>query len=569
MIKKIIIIQATCIYNSIPERSFLKLKDNENVIGYLILRLQKSNGHICIATSNHKEDDVFEDIAKTYCIDIYRGELDNIPLRLLEAASKYDVTDFIRILANYPFVDIQLMNELFDAHINGRYDYSYNEHLNGVLWGTGCDVFNVDFLKKLVNNNMTDSQMYTIESYIRQNADQYKVLEFGYYEKRAGYKLNIESRKDYEVALEIANNVEEISNANIIKYLNAHKVLALYNLEAPPKEAGIEKLFLNSAKTDIILHKQFPDLTYPISVEMTLTNACNMNCIYCSDAMLRKRQGVKEQISFEEFKHLLDDLAKGGTKGVVIEGGGEPTLYSHFTEIVDYACSAGLAVGLITNGSNRIHKKTLSKFEWIRVSLDASTPDEYKKLKGVNFYEQVIDNIAYYAKYCPTVGVGYVVTSQNISQIEPLVMRLRELKVAYIQLRPVVDCDELYPYGVDLSYLKVYQTNSFGVQVDGMIDNATSGNHGLPCYASSITSVISGDGSVYICGRLNIYDWLKPIGNIKENSYYEIWNSEERKKQLDMISDCTFCKNNCPQCRVSKFNALFEKLYSIKSTHFI
>ena len=244
-------------------------------------------------------------------------------------------------------------------------------------------------------------------------------------------------------------------------------------------------------------------------------------------------------------------------------------MYSRFDEVVDYARNAGLAVGLITNGSKRLSEETLSKFEWIRVSLDASTPAEYKELKGVDFYERVIDNIAYYAKHCPTVGVGYVVTSQNISQIEPLVIRLRELKASYIQLRPVVDCDELYPHDVDLSYLKFYMTREFGVQVDGMIENARPGNHSLPCYASSITSIISGDGSVFICGRLNIYDWLKPIGNIREQSFSDIWNGEERRKQLEMISDGKFCKENCPQCRVTKFNVLFDKLYSIKSTHFI
>ncbi len=569
MQNKLIIIQATCIYDSIPRRAFLKLGDGTDIIGYIIGRLKGCGGNICIATSDRPEDDVFAKAAGEHSVGIYRGELDDIPRRLAGAAAQYGAENFIRVFANYPFIDIPLMERLYEAHVAGHYDYSYNEHLHGVLWGTGCDVFNTAFLKRMVEDGMTESQMRTVESYIRQNAGKHKVFEYDYHERRSGYKVNIESEKDYEVAVEIANNIPEITNDGIVKYLNDHKVLAAHNLEAPPKEAGIEKLFLNSFKTDAILQRRFPDMTYPISVEMTLTNACNMNCVYCSDAMLRSRQGMTEQISLEEFKRLFDDLAKGGTKGIVIEGGGEPTLYSHFDEVVDYARGSGLAVGLITNGSRRLPEETLSKFEWIRVSLDASTAEEYKELKGVGFYERVLDNIAYYARHCPAVGVGYVVTSRNISQIEPLVMRLREMKAAYIQLRPVVDCDELYPRGVDLSYLKVYRTNGFGVQVDGMVENAEGGNHGLPCYASSITSVISGDGSVYICGRLNIYDWLKPIGNIKEKSFSEIWGGEERRRQLEMISDREFCRAKCPQCRVSKFNALFDKLYAIKSTHFI
>ena len=105
--------------------------------------------------------------------------------------------------------------------------------------------------------------------------------------------------------------------------------------------------------------------------------------------------------------------------------------------------------------------------------------------------------------------------------------------------------------------------------VDGMVDNAVGGNHELPCYASSLTSIISGDGSVYICGRLNIYDWLKPIGNIREESFRDIWNGEERREQTKKILDPEFCKKNCPQCRISKFNLMFDKLFAVKSKPFI
>lgn len=229
----------------------------------------------------------------------------------------------------------------------------------------------------------------------------------------------------------------------------------------------------------------------------------------------------------------------------------------------------GLAVGLITNGTQDLAPDLLSEFEWIRVSLDASTAKEYKSLKGVDCFEKVILNIAKYAQYCSSVGVGYVVTNQNISQIEPLVLRLRELNVSYIQCRPVVDSKELYPANIDLSYLTFYQTGKFGVVVEGMVENAERGNHGLPCRAHSITSIISGDGSVYICGRLNIYDWLKPIGNITQQSFHSIWNGDERRRQAKMIQQADFCEQNCPQCRISKFNALLHKLSLVKSANFI
>ena len=565
-----IIIQASNWNESIKDRLWLPINGIEGTLSFLIHRLKASDlKNITIVSSNMLNDDIFEEFAKRENVDIVRGEFSDIPIRLLMAVQKADADIIVRINANSPFVDIEKMKELVSEHIKGGYDYSFNEHRRGVVWGTGCDVFRTDILKQLSKEDLNPNQRETIGQYIRQNGKQFKVFEYVCDNERPNYKLNLETYKDYEVICEIVNNVNDYSLETIIGYLKAHPLIANYNIEGPPKETGLEKLFFSPDKVENILSKRLPDMLYPISVELTLTNSCNLKCIYCSDKNLRERQGLSEQMSLDTLKRLFDDLASGGTKGIVLEGGGEPTIYPKFSEVVNYAVSVGLAVGLITNGTRSMEKELLEKFEWIRVSLDASTAEEYLSLKGVDKFETVLDNISHYAECCKTVGVGYVVTKNNLSQIEPLVIRLREMGVSYVQCRPVVDNPDLYPEGTDLSYLRYYQNSNFGVMIDGMKENAQSGNGGLPCYAHSITGIISGDGSVYICGRLNIYDWLKPIGNINEQSFRRIWYGVERQNQAELLTDGDFCKTNCPQCRISKFNQMFSRLYNVKSVHFI
>ncbi|WWR16272.1 radical SAM protein [Lachnospiraceae bacterium JLR.KK008] len=563
-----VILQVSNEKESMSNRSF-RMLEGFPIIEYLIRRLQKREGlQVIISTSDLKKDDIFETIAEKYGVPVIRAEYTDVLHRMQKACQFFESNDFIRVFANNPLLDIEEMVKLYQRHVEGTYDYSYNEHQQGVLWGTGCEVFSKRLLEHLLAKNLRTSQLETLSFYIRQNITDIKILKYIQCEKRRGYKLNLESEKDYEIITEIVTNNQEISNDSIGRYLDQHKVLARYNLEEPSKEVGLEKLYIHTDKISSILNHTF-DFVYPVSVELTLTNICNLDCVYCSDRELRSRQGHDKSFSLETLKKLFVDLARGGTRGVTFEGGGEPTLYPHFEEAVNYARQQGLAVGLITNGTVKLSQEVLRQFEWIRVSLDASTAREYAELKGVDCFERVISNIGYYAEHCDTVGVGYVVTKNNLSQIEALVMRLRELRAAYIQMRPVVDCEELYPYGTDLSYLKFYQMSGFGVIIDGMTENAESGNHDLPCVANGITSVISGDGSVYICGRLNIYDWLEPIGNIVETPFHEIWNGSKRRQQWEMVHDGEFCSRNCPQCRVSKFNQLFERLENIKSKSFI
>lgn len=565
-----VILQASNYKESFQNRSFQMIQ-GVPAISYIIRRLKHENDtRVVLAVSDMTEDDIYIEIAKTEGVEIYRGAYDNLLGRLCGAAHESKTENFVRVYANYPLLDIDQMKQLYEEHIKGGYDYSYNEHQQGVLWGTGCEVFRTGFLEALDGLELQKCQREAIGFYIRQSGDGNKIFKKQVCQKRPGYKLCLETKKDLAVIKELTSNLgDEIANDKIIEYFSKHSVLGVYNVEEPAKEVGLEKLFLHPEKVSSLITEKDLDKLYPISVELTLTNRCNLNCVYCSDNDLRKRQGKKQALHYEVIERLLSDLAEGGTKGIVLEGGGEPTLYPEFERIVKFAKGKGLGIGLITNGTVSLDAELLREFEWIRVSLDASTSKEYMELKGVDCFESVVNNITRYAKYCDTVGVGYVVTNKNISQIETLVMRIRESGAAYIQLRPVVDSEELYPYDVDLSFLKCYQNHRFAVILDGMKENAKSGNGSLSCRAHSLTSIISGDGSVYLCGRLNIYRWLRPIGNINNESFHEIWLGEERRNQAEMVKDAEFCKRNCPQCRIAKFNELLDRLEHVGSKHFI
>jgi radical SAM protein with 4Fe4S-binding SPASM domain len=334
-------------------------------------------------------------------------------------------------------------------------------------------------------------------------------------------------------------------------------------------EIGLTKLMLFPEKLNNILNineQNTIDKTYPISVELSLTNKCNQHCVWCSDYELRNR--LPGTLDKKTIFKLIDDLKKGGTKGIVIEGGGEPTLHSDFCDIVEYITDKGLAVGLITNGVLLNYEHLLEKFEWIRVSLDASDKSEYLRLKKTNYFDRVMNNIKIIASKTKVCGVGYILTQYNLDNLDELSVRLKKMGVKYIHFRPVIDNPDLY-IEKDLSYLKKYENKDFSILDSALNENKIRGNSELPCIAHSITSVISANGDVFICGRLNIYNWLEPLGNIKENSFNEIWNGEKRIGQAKKVLDSNFCNRYCPECRITKFNIFLNDLKNIKTKNFI
>jgi organic radical activating enzyme len=71
-------------------------------------------------------------------------------------------------------------------------------------------------------------------------------------------------------------------------------------------------------------------------------------------------------------KRYVSDLHGRGLRAVILTGGGEPTIYKHFNELVQWIHGLGLKVALITNGTKtaRVERATWRCFSWVRVSLN-------------------------------------------------------------------------------------------------------------------------------------------------------------------------------------------------------
>jgi radical SAM protein with 4Fe4S-binding SPASM domain len=342
-----------------------------------------------------------------------------------------------------------------------------------------------------------------------------------------------------------------------------------------PDEIGLEKILLFPEKLSSLGHNRLTmDPLYPVSVELSLTSRCNLSCLWCSD--LKSRSLCLDRLDPAILDRLFSDLAAGGTRGVTIEGGGEPTLWPHFERAAGLALAKGLSIGLITNGTNLFPPERdplfFSGFQWIRLSLDAASPKQYKELKGLDHFEEILKNIETLAglKPKPTLGVGFVLTRFNDSPgpLRELALTLRRLGADYLHLRPVVDHPGMVSYRppIDLSDL---ESPAFSVNTGALTDNQARGNDGLPCLAHSLSAVITADGSVFLCGRLNDDPATGSMGSILNSSFRDIWRGSARLRQTAMAARGDYCHSHCPQCRMTKYNRLLANLARIKTRDFI
>jgi len=105
-----------------------------------------------------------------------------------------------------------------------------------------------------------------------------------------------------------------------------------------------------------------------ISTHISPEGACNLKCPYCS-VTYRKNTN---RIELNVIKDYVIKLKSRGLKAVILTGGGEPTLYKHFNELIRWLKNENLSVSLITNGtnSNLVDKDVWQLFSWVRVSVN-------------------------------------------------------------------------------------------------------------------------------------------------------------------------------------------------------
>lgn len=333
------------------------------------------------------------------------------------------------------------------------------------------------------------------------------------------------------------------------------------------------KLLLHKEKVQSIMDvysgiKRFDNLP-PISVELHLTDNCNLLCPWCTD---RDLHGDGAKISMEKACELLRTFGQTGT-GVTLEGGGEPTIHPDFAKIVNYGYQNNVHMGLITNGTVDI-SEVINELRWVRISLDSSNREEYILEKGKDFYDRVISNLNKYMPIRDTknclLGIGYVLTRRNHHNIEDVVRRLDSLGVDYIYMRPVEEADDLVPDRealYDLRKKMLRLTENLRIKFKLVInDRLEYDNVGLPCVAHSLTSIIHANGDVACCEKRR-HDHII-LGNVYDRPFMEIWNSEEKKNATRKLLDPR-CQMGCSVCRITPFNKIFHNLDRMNTKEFI
>jgi MoaA/NifB/PqqE/SkfB family radical SAM enzyme len=184
----------------------------------------------------------------------------------------------------------------------------------------------------------------------------------------------------------------------------------------------------------------------PRQVYIEVTNYCNSLCISCP---LTYNQFLpyepKNHMSWDDFRRIVDQIPQ--IERAVLHGIGEPLLNKELPRFIEHLKERGAQVLFNTNAILLDQKRgdalAAAGLDELRVSIDATTPELYARLRGIDKLPQIIANLKAFVerhggRAQPKVSLWMVAMQANLSQLPDFVRLGAEIGVAEVYLQRLV-----------------------------------------------------------------------------------------------------------------------------------
>lgn len=297
-----------------------------------------------------------------------------------------------------------------------------------------------------------------------------------------------------------------------------------------------------------------------LSMEIEFSRVCNFRCPYC---YVPHEGGGQGELSREELKDTILQAKELGARKIIILGG-EPSIYPHLPEMIEFLSRERLEVEMFSNGSGIDRQlAVLLAREKVGVVLKMNSrnnglQDSLAGLQGAS----IIINRAFEAlKWAGYPGrdlflaISTIICQQNIEELPGMWQWLRSegIEPYFEIITPQAQALENRWLEVDSGELKKLFTTLADIDREefGRIWEPQPPLVGNKCMRHQVSCLVTATGDVMPCVGVTI-----PLDNIHNNRLADILKNSEvinnLKNHREMIKgECRSCEkaNECYGCR--------------------
>lgn len=236
------IIQARCGSTRFPNKIFAEI-DGKPLLWHVVNRLKYTTmiDDIIVATTRNTEDDKITDWCRHEHIKYFRGSENDVLNRYYNASLAFPSDVIVRITADDPFKEPNIIDKVIKKLIDDRYDLVTNNYPPSFPEGLDCEAFTFNVLKKMETSVQNAFEREHVTQFIYHNPDMFKIGNILSEKPLAHYRWTIDNKEDYDMVNAIYRK-RQGKNKNI---LLMNEILDI--LKQNPKIAEINSKVKRSA----------------------------------------------------------------------------------------------------------------------------------------------------------------------------------------------------------------------------------------------------------------------------------------------------------------------------------
>lgn len=198
------IIQARMGSTRLPGK-VLKQLNGKPLLANIISRIEKCKkiDQVMVATTTNPNDDKLVDWCLKNQIKCFRGDENNVLKRYYDAATFIHADIVVRITADDPFKDPQIIDAVVDQLQTNQLDFSFNNCPPSFPEGLDTEVFTYSAIKRAYESQTTDFEKEHVTQYFYHNPKDFKMKNYSYNKDISYLRLTVDSEEDFLLAKKI------------------------------------------------------------------------------------------------------------------------------------------------------------------------------------------------------------------------------------------------------------------------------------------------------------------------------------------------------------------------------
>lgn len=236
------IVQARMGANRLPGKVLMDI-NGISLLQYQIQRISRSKllERYVVATSTASQDDQIDLFCQKHSIECFRGPENDVLSRYYECAKKYNADVIVRLTADCPFSDPEIIDRVIKLFKEEKADYAANTippESNHFPDGFDVEVFTMQALERANLGARDDHDREHVTFYFWKYQNGFRTLQLSLPLDYSQYRLTVDYPEDLEVARFIARELK-LSN----KFGTMEEIVGILNLHPEIKELNSRYYF--------------------------------------------------------------------------------------------------------------------------------------------------------------------------------------------------------------------------------------------------------------------------------------------------------------------------------------